>query len=972
MSSGQGVAGKDRAGVRRWMLAAILLLAFGLRLYRLGDESLWYDETVSVYLAGKSVPDLVAHTAGDIHPPGYYLLLHSWVRLAGSNDFAVAFPSVFFGVLLVALAYWLAARVFGAKAALLAAVLVAISPFHVWYSQEVRMYTVGAVLGMASLGATLCLLEPSARSRLTAGWTWAAYILCSALGLWALYYFAFLLVAINLLVAVWWLLHRRRAGWGWLARWGLAQVAVLLLYLPWIPVAWRQATDPPVPPWRGFTDLGQVILETGSALSLGQSVEPGRLWPVLLLFAALVVLGLFYRRGKRDPFLPWLLAGAVFLPVLLIYLASFATPLYHVRYTFTYATPFYVLAGAGLAYLWQRWRPAALASLAVVVLFSGVSLYHYHTGVHYASDDHRAAVRYLGQHWRPGDAILVNAGYAYTALEVYWDAMQPMAWRGRLVDDYGPAVEQGPVVLQAGTVDGDPALGWGDPDSDFYAMSRAETEAALSRLFADFDRVWVYRIYDTVTDGEGFIRDWLQEHGLPFEDRTFTGESQLRVQGFLTGRDPFQDADGPLEESLADGSLRLVATTELPPAVAVGDGLDLALVWKVDGTPEEDAILFAGLFDAEGERWAQADERPVGSLYPISQWPAGATVRTPLRIPVPPGTPPGSYQLEAGWYRFVDGQPAWLPWTAGERLVLGEVDVVAPPDWSRLPLPEMAYSSGVGMEGVRLLGFEVGVLEAPPGGTVHLDLYWQALQDAPPAGLAVLQLVEDGGQVLAESQASPAGGRAPFAGLAAGQVVRDPRAFVLPGDLDAGVYNLWLGRRQPDGRWLPVRRGAVRLGSTYPLATVRAVGRAARFEAPAVEQPLDASLGLEPPGGVIHLTGYDLEQRTADLALTLYWQAGVPPAEGYKIFVHLVGDGGPADIRAQTDVYPHLPTTAWMPGEYVQDEVVLDLPVDLPPGMYTLRAGLYDEATGARLSFFATDGALLGDSLPLAEIKHEE
>jgi hypothetical protein len=61
-----------------------------------------------------------------------------------------------------------------------------------------------------------------------------------------------------------------------------------------------------------------------------------------------------------------------------------------------------------------------------------------------------------------------------------------------------------------------------------------------------------------------------------------------------------------------------------------------------------------------------------------------------------------------------------------------------------------------------------------------------------------------------------------------------------------------------------------------------------------------------------------------------------------------------------------------MPGEYVQDEVVLDLPVDLPPGIYTLRAGLYDEATGARLSFFATDGALLGDSLPLAEIKHDE
>ena len=60
----------------RLLLLAGLLLGFALRLVRLGAESLWYDETVSVVLARKSIPDLIAHTAGDIHPPGYYLLLH--------------------------------------------------------------------------------------------------------------------------------------------------------------------------------------------------------------------------------------------------------------------------------------------------------------------------------------------------------------------------------------------------------------------------------------------------------------------------------------------------------------------------------------------------------------------------------------------------------------------------------------------------------------------------------------------------------------------------------------------------------------------------------------------------------------------------------------------------------------------------------------------------------------------------------
>ena len=142
---------------RLWVLVLILGLAFGLRAYRLGAESLWYDETVSVYLAAQSMPDLIAHTAGDIHPPGYYLLLHGWTRLAGSSDFAVAFPSFFFGMLLVALAYLLSNRLWGPRTGMLAALLVAVSPFNLWYSQEVRMYTLGAALGIEAVPATWIL-----------------------------------------------------------------------------------------------------------------------------------------------------------------------------------------------------------------------------------------------------------------------------------------------------------------------------------------------------------------------------------------------------------------------------------------------------------------------------------------------------------------------------------------------------------------------------------------------------------------------------------------------------------------------------------------------------------------------------------------------------------------------------------------------------------------------------------------------
>ena len=146
-------------GSQAWRHRAVWLIivigGFALRLYRLGAQSLWYDETVSAYLASQSIPRLVAHTAGDIHPPGYYVFLHLWLRLAGDSEFALAFFSLVFGVLLIALSFALARRLLGQTAALWSALLVATSPYNVWYSQEVRMYTLGAVLGLVTLWCAL-------------------------------------------------------------------------------------------------------------------------------------------------------------------------------------------------------------------------------------------------------------------------------------------------------------------------------------------------------------------------------------------------------------------------------------------------------------------------------------------------------------------------------------------------------------------------------------------------------------------------------------------------------------------------------------------------------------------------------------------------------------------------------------------------------------------------------------------------
>ncbi len=91
------------------------------------------------------------------------------------------------------------------------------------------------------------------------------------------------------------------------------------------------------------------------------------------------------------------------------------------------------------------------------------------------------------------------------------------------------------------------------------------------------------------------------------------------------------------------------------------------------------------------------------------------------------------------------------------------------------------------------------------------------------------------------------------------------------------------------------------------------------------------------------------------LPITLYWQAQGPTSTSYTTFVHLVNEQG--TMVAQSDGLPGkgtLPSTAWAPGEVIPDPRLVSLPADMPQGVYTLLAGLYDATNGRRLTI--TDG----------------
>ncbi len=955
----------------RVSLFAILLAALALRLWRLGADSLWYDETVTLFIAQEDLARLTAHTAGDIHPPFYYYLQHVWLQVAGTGEFAAAFVSLFFGVLLTALVYRLAQDLTGrGTVALLASLLTAFSPYHLWYSQEVRMYTLGACLGM---GAGLVLwrwLQDARAHPERPGLRWpATYALVAALGLYTLYYFAFLLAFLALWgVAAAWRTgrtapQRRRLVLAWCG----AQAGALALFGPWLPVAFRQATTPPVPPWRSFTPLPQVLLESWNALSVGQSLPPDLSWPWLLLAAGLVALGILALLGEGKGNVALFLSGYVAFPLAAIHLASYATPLFHPRYLFTYAPPFSILLAAGLDHLrrWHRW--AQVSVLLALLGGFGWSAWRFETLPAYRADDHRAAVRYLEGHLRPGDAVLVNAGYVYTALEAY--RREPVAWRGRLVDyPNTSAVDNGWILLQTGTIGGAPTLGWGDPRSDFYPMSAEEARAALETVFRRHPRIWVYRCYDTVTEPQGLIRGWLEEMGTRFEDQVFTGESNLRVQGYLSRlwRGSPVGTSGPL----FGGGLRL---TRLSAWAEESEARRIwtSLMWRKDGPIPSDWAVSLRLYDRAGHRIAQADEVPAGPLYGPQHWGEGETVPHTLRLDLPVGTPPGTYTLRLSVYEQEGLTP--LPDERGQmEPEIGTV-VLIQPDLRPAPAGRGIPYGARFATGARLLDFRLTTTEPAPGEAVPLELLWQREGTASPTATPILfvQVLNGEGDLLYAEEAPLGSPDHPFGAWVTGEKVRTLHTLRLPADTPSGGYALVVGLLDASDRSrIPVALGPGLSSDHLRLATLAVV---AREPLPPPEEPLPQKPGVS-FGGFVQLAGFALTpQRPApggQVTVRLHWRTLQVMGEDYQVFLHLTR---PDDRRpvAQTDAPPAdggLPTARWLPGEVLEGVLHLSLPSGLPPGTYRLWLGLYNPSTGGRLPVLGLEGKPLGDAFLLGEV----
>jgi uncharacterized membrane protein len=209
-----------------WPVWLAVLLGLSLRLFRLGEKSLWLDEAQSLRVARAGLEMFWLGSIEQYHPPLYYLLLARWLQV-GASEAWLRLSSVLMGTITIGLVYLLVLHLsndyrWGTSAAWLAA----LSPLLIWYDQEVRSYALLCALGLAGL---LVVVQLYRRSRLP---VWLALTMVNIAILYTHYLGAFLL-SLQFAVVVFYVSSRRTSP-NIIAVWWAGSLLSLLAFLPWL------------------------------------------------------------------------------------------------------------------------------------------------------------------------------------------------------------------------------------------------------------------------------------------------------------------------------------------------------------------------------------------------------------------------------------------------------------------------------------------------------------------------------------------------------------------------------------------------------------------------------------------------------------------------------------------------------------------------------------------------------------------
>jgi 4-amino-4-deoxy-L-arabinose transferase-like glycosyltransferase len=418
------------------LLPLVLLVMLGalLRFFLIGAKTMWLDEAFSVWVANHALVDLWSWLIRiDQHPLLYYSLLHVWQFLFGDLQGTVRAFSALCGVLTLPLFYLANRRFFDTPTALLATFVLTISPFHVRFAQETRMY---ALLTLAAAAAFYGLAEILMnRDRRDVRRYWIGLSVAqAAVMLTHNTATVFFPLALNLAVggALFWKYWQGGVS-SWPAlndasferQWLRGQLLAFVLWLPWaIPFVIQVAlVDNEF--WIQPPTLGVALftLHNFNFAFLPDWIPAPPIWN--LLYWLLAGLGGFYL-VRQAPARFFLLLSLFLTPFIGELLVSLRRPIFYERTLIWTTLPYYMLLAWGVRQMGELLRMPSVTILrsiqagvlALLLLFSSLGLFTYY--FFFDKEDWAKAAGYVAESAQPGDVILFNATWVQIPFAYYY------------------------------------------------------------------------------------------------------------------------------------------------------------------------------------------------------------------------------------------------------------------------------------------------------------------------------------------------------------------------------------------------------------------------------------------------------------------------------------------------------------------------------------------------------------------------
>ena len=950
MSSGnhaeaEGMQRMRRSDRARWGLYVFLLFAFALRVWRLDVQNIWWDEARNIDVALRPLAAIPLAPELDIHPPGYFILLHFWTKWAGHTAFATRFFSVWFGVLLIPLVVALARRMRMTTASIFAALYVTLAPFLIGEAQETRMYTLAFVLLTLTAIAMWDLLRGHRRAWIGLGVLTAASVLVhysTVFVLIALYLYAFAYATYRVFRPGPHAQHpaphptptplsQRQPTTPYsllITRYSpllFAGLLSVILFLPQAPRAYQQIA-PYGNPNLIVPTFGEYVRQLWHAYTVGIPAE-GAWVPYALTGLALILgVGLVYEMWARRGRTLWMplafLLTATILPVLLYYAILVRRATFAPRYI-SFVLPFLaLLIGMALRGWWRVHRGVGggitVALLAMLVL--GIHADQFNP--RYFREDTAGLARWLVAHTGPDDIVLIDVPY-------------PLGF-------YYPRFSKNPDVPPDGPEDIAPAY--------YLFVDIHHVDERLNQLAAGKTRVFWVQWYKSDTDPRGAVDFLLRKYGVHAGKTAFRGYT---VDWYHMPEDVhYRLAEGLRSVRVTfDGRVQTVnvAAYQAPPVPAdvlraSDEGWTPRPVWAVvDWQRVGDATspykVSARLHDPLGQVVAQDDRRLISDRHlAFPYWQEGEIARNVYLLRLPLGTPPGTYALTLRVYNPQDLSPLPAKDDAGQPQ--GPDAVVATVRVGKATLFPPVTPVALKDAAISLVKYEVGRQEAAPGTVVPISLLWVKEEATEGEPLRVqLLLLDEAGRAHSFDEMPPVSWY-PTNRWEVGEVVRGTLPWRLAPDTPNGTYRVHLRLVDRFGQIL----------DETDLGSLQVKGRPHRFQVPTVEHPL-----APPPhfDDVAALLGYDMAGEMKEgghITVTLVWQALNPSHRNYKVSVQLLDASN--RVLAQEDHIPlrgEAPTTSWLPGEILQDRFEVTLPKGTSVRVTRVVVVMYDEATLQRV-----------------------